>query len=141
MEGEICFLANREFGLDKYTKTEICGLPTVEELRASLLSGENSDARTQLAMLFDEATFVETNAYAKRAFSLRSLDSRRFSALYTNYVSLHYLKLIMEVNGYSNTDQLGPHIDLKDTSLKILEKIDSLGYSMYQRHKNESHIK
>ena len=82
-----------------------------------------------------------SDAYAKRAFSLRSLDSRRFSALYTNYVSLHYLKLIMEVNGYSNTDQLGPHIDLKDTSLKILEKIDPLGYSMYQRHKNESHIK
>ena len=54
--------------MDKYTKTEVCGLPTVEELRASLLSGENSDARTQIAMLFDESTFVETNAYAKRYY-------------------------------------------------------------------------
>ena len=55
--------------MDKYTKTELCALPTLEELRASLVSGESSDARNQIAMLFDEATFVETNAYAKRAFS------------------------------------------------------------------------
>ena len=62
-------MANREFGLNKYTKTEIRGLPTVEELRASLAGGETSEARNQLAMIFDEMTFVETNAYAKRAFS------------------------------------------------------------------------
>ncbi len=62
-------MANREFGLNKYTKTEIRGLPTVEELRASLAGGETSEARNQLAMIFDELTFVETNAYAKRAFS------------------------------------------------------------------------
>ena len=55
--------------MDKYTKTEICGLPTVEELRASLTAGEGSDARMQLAMLFDENTFVETNAYTKRAIT------------------------------------------------------------------------
>ena len=61
--------ANREFGLDKYTKTEVCGLPTVEELRASLIAGESSDARAQLAALFDANTFIETNAYSKRAIS------------------------------------------------------------------------
>ena len=59
---------NREFGLDKYTKTELRGLPTVDELRASLVSG-NSAARDQLAMLFDDSTFVEVSAYAKRGFS------------------------------------------------------------------------
>jgi acetyl-CoA carboxylase carboxyltransferase component len=69
MEGEICLLANREFGLNKYKKTEVCGLPTVEELRASLLAGENSAARERLALLFDDKTFVETGAYAKRSFS------------------------------------------------------------------------
>ena len=55
--------------MNKYTKTEVRGLPTVDELRASLVSTEGSDARTQLAMLFDEDTFVETNAYTKRALS------------------------------------------------------------------------
>ncbi len=62
-------LANREFSLDKYTKTEICALPTVEQLRAALVEGQNSEARMQLQMLFDDSTFVETNAYAKRAIS------------------------------------------------------------------------
>ena len=62
-------IANREFGLNKYTKTEICGLPTVEELRNSLLASESSDAREMLALLFDEKTFVEISAYAKRGFS------------------------------------------------------------------------
>ena len=55
--------------MNKYNKTEVRGLPTVDELRASLVSTEGSDARVQLAMLFDEATFVETNAYTKRALS------------------------------------------------------------------------
>lgn len=55
--------------MEKYNKTEICGLPTVEELRASLLAGEGSDARVRIASLFDESTFVETNAYTRRAIS------------------------------------------------------------------------
>ena len=80
-------IANREFGLDKYTKTEACGLPTVEELRASLLSGESSDARNQLAMLFDKSTFVETNAYAKRAFSdfLATEKANELESVITGY--------------------------------------------------------
>lgn len=62
-------MANREFGLDKYTKPEICGLPTVDELRSALLASENSDVRNQLAMLFDDSSFVEVSAYVKRGFS------------------------------------------------------------------------
>ena len=73
--------------MDKYTKTEACGLPTVEELRASLTKGENSDARNQIAMLFDEATFVETNAYAKRAFSdfLATEKTNELESVITGY--------------------------------------------------------
>jgi len=55
--------------LDKYTKTEIRGIPTVEELRASIAAGENAAARTLIAGLFDDGTFVETNAYVKRAIT------------------------------------------------------------------------
>ncbi len=69
MEGEICIFANREFGLKKDRKTEICGLPTVEELRSSLLETEGSLARERLALLFDANTFVELSAYTKRGFS------------------------------------------------------------------------
>ena len=67
--GEICYYANQEFRLNKYTKTKICGIPTVEQLRTALTEGQNSDARVQLQMLFDESTFVETNAYTKRAIT------------------------------------------------------------------------
>ncbi len=69
MEGEIYISVNREFGLEKYNKTEICGLPTVEELRKELVGDINSAARRNIAMLFDENTFVETSAYAKRAIT------------------------------------------------------------------------
>ena len=55
--------------MNKYTKTEICGLPTVEELRASLVAGENSETHEAIARLFDDKTFVEIGAYVKRGFS------------------------------------------------------------------------
>ncbi len=55
--------------MDLYNKTDICGLPSVEELRASLIKGSSAEARAQLAMLFDSETFVETNAYTKRAIT------------------------------------------------------------------------
>lgn len=55
--------------MNKYKKTELCGLPNVEELRASLLANENSDARNKLALLFDSNTFIEISAYAQRNFS------------------------------------------------------------------------
>ncbi len=80
-------MANREFGLNKYTKTEICGLPTVKELRASLLAGENSTARERLALLFDKNTFVETSAYAKRSFSdfLSTESANEFEGVICGY--------------------------------------------------------
>ena len=79
--------ANREFVLDKYTKPNFCGLPTAAELRASLISGESSDVRAQLAMLFDENTFVETSAFAKRGFSdfLATEKTNEFEGVITGY--------------------------------------------------------
>jgi acetyl-CoA carboxylase carboxyltransferase component len=55
--------------LNKYKETEICGLPTVEELRSSLLSAESSNAREIIATLFDKDTFIEVGAYTKRAIT------------------------------------------------------------------------
>ena len=79
--------ANREFRLNKYTKTEICGLPTVEELRASLVAGESSSARERIALLFDDKTFVETGAYAKRSFSdfLSTESANEFEGVICGY--------------------------------------------------------
>ncbi len=78
--------ANREFGLNKYKKTEICGLPTVEELR-STLAGESLVARERIALLFDANTFVETSAYAKRSFSdfLSTENGNEFEGVITGY--------------------------------------------------------
>ena len=61
--------ANRDFVLDKYTEPNFCSMPTAAELRQALYACEGSDVRNQLAMLFDEGTFIETSAYAKRAIS------------------------------------------------------------------------
>ncbi len=69
MEGEICHKANREFGLEKYTKSEICGLPTADELREAMIRSEASDVREQLAALFDDSSFVEVGAYVTRGYS------------------------------------------------------------------------
>lgn len=55
--------------MNKYTNPQFRSLPSAAELRASVVAGEGSDARNQIAMLFDEATFVETGAFTKRGFS------------------------------------------------------------------------
>ncbi len=55
--------------MDKYTKTNFCGLPTAAELRAALNDSQGVEARAQLALLFDEDTFIETSAFAKRGLS------------------------------------------------------------------------
>lgn len=55
--------------LNKYTNDQICGLPTAQELKKSLISSINSNARQKISMLFDEGTFVETSVYAKRNIS------------------------------------------------------------------------
>ena len=62
-------MENREFGLDKFTKPEICALPTADQLRAELSATENSEVRNQLSALFDSDTFVEIGAFTKRGFS------------------------------------------------------------------------
>ena len=68
-EGEICFIANRDFVLNKYTKSNFCSLPTAQELRDALKACEGSEARNQISLLFDKDTFVEVGAYTKRGFS------------------------------------------------------------------------
>ena len=55
--------------MNKYKNIPACKLPTVEELRASLAESQSSAVRNQLALIFDEGTFVETAAYTKRAIS------------------------------------------------------------------------
>jgi len=73
--------------LDKYTKPNFCGLPTAAELREAKASGEGSDVRVQLGMLFDEGTFVETAAYAKRGVSefLSTEKSNEFEGVICGY--------------------------------------------------------
>lgn len=87
MEGEICHTANQEFGLNKYKKTEARGLPTVEELRASLNSSEGSATRERLALLFDDKTFIETGAYTTRSFSdfLSTESANELEGVITGY--------------------------------------------------------
>ena len=73
--------------MDKYTKPTFCSLPTAAELRETLDLGANSDARMQLAMLFDEDTFVETGAFTKRGFSefLATEKSSELESVITGY--------------------------------------------------------
>jgi len=80
-------MANREFGLKKYNKTEVCGLPTVEELRDSLIAGSGSDARRVISLLFDDSTFVETAAYTKRGITdfLSTKSANEFEGVITGY--------------------------------------------------------
>lgn len=79
--------ANREFGLDKYTKPTFRSLPTAAELRDALVASEGSEVRAQLNMLFDEGTFVETSAYTKRTSSefLTTDKANEFEGVVTGY--------------------------------------------------------
>ena len=79
--------ANRDFVLDKYTKPNFCSLPTAAELRETLYAGANSDARVQIATLFDQDTFVEVSTYAKRGFSdfLATEKSNEFEGVICGY--------------------------------------------------------
>ncbi len=43
--------------------------PSVAELRSAIAAGEGSDVRNQIALLFDQNTFVETSTYTKRGYS------------------------------------------------------------------------
>ena len=73
--------------MNKYTKTNFCSLPTAAELRDALRASESSDARSQIAMLFDSDTFVEISAYTKRAFSdfIATEKSNEFEGVICGY--------------------------------------------------------
>ena len=79
MEGEI--------DLNKYTKPQICGLPSAADLRAALIQSENSDVRNQIALLFDYNTFIETSAFTQRGFSdfIATERSNEFEGVITGY--------------------------------------------------------
>ena len=73
--------------MNKYSKPNFCALPTAAELRDALVSAEGSDVRRQLAMLFDQSTFVETGAFVKRASSdfLATDRSNEFEGVVCGY--------------------------------------------------------
>ncbi len=73
--------------MNKYSKPNFCGIPTAAELRNSLSGSTGEDVKTQIRSLFDEETFVETAAYAKRGFSdyLISEKDNEFESVVTGY--------------------------------------------------------
>ncbi len=73
--------------MDKYTKPNFCALPTAAELRAALTESTNADVRNQIALIFDENTFVETSAYTKRGYSefIATEKTNEFEGVITGY--------------------------------------------------------
>ena len=73
--------------MNKYKTPKVCALPSVAELRASLLASEGSEVREQIAAIFDAGTFVETGAYMKRGFSefLSTEKSNELEGVITGY--------------------------------------------------------
>ena len=73
--------------MDKFTKPKVCSLPTAAELRNALIESENSDVRAQIALLFDEGTFVETAAFTKRGYSdfISTEKMNEFEGVITGY--------------------------------------------------------
>ena len=81
------FYANREFVLNKYSKPNFCSIPTAAELRDSLATSTGDTVKAQIQGLFDESTFVETAAYAKRGYSdfLLTEKDNQFESVITGY--------------------------------------------------------
>lgn len=73
--------------MNKYSKPNFCGIPTAAELRDSLVAATGETARAQIQSLFDDSTFVETAAYAKRGFSdfLLTEKDNQFESVITGY--------------------------------------------------------
>lgn len=73
--------------MKKYNKTEPCGLPNVDALRSALNGDCASEARRSILALFDDDTFVETSAYAKRGISdfLSTERANEFESVITGY--------------------------------------------------------
>ncbi len=72
--------------MDKYTNTELCRIPTADELREKLAAA-NAEARGVIASLFDKDTFVETGAFVTRGFSdfLSTKESQELEGVITGY--------------------------------------------------------
>ncbi len=73
--------------MNKYKTQTVCALPDAAELRASLEKLSGSDAREQIALLFDENTFIETGAFTTRAFSdyIATEKGNEFEGVITGY--------------------------------------------------------
>lgn len=73
--------------MDKYTKTNFCGLPTASDLRAAIADSQGADVRVQLASLFDEDTFIETSAFTTRNVSdfIATDKTNEFEGVITGY--------------------------------------------------------
>lgn len=78
--------------------------------------------------------------YKKKAFSSHSykaLEGKKIRALHYKYITLNYLKNIMEVLKLDSTSKIDRDMDIDELSLKVLEKTDRLGYSKYLENKNK----
>ncbi len=73
--------------MNKYSKPNFCGIPTAAELRSSLAGATGETVKTQINSLFDDNTFVETGAFAKRGFSdfILSEKDNEFESVITGY--------------------------------------------------------
>ncbi len=71
-------MSRSESTLDKYTNVtdSLRSLPSADELREMLAALDNSDAKAQIEILFDENTFVELGAFTKRKFSEISVSDK-----------------------------------------------------------------
>ena len=96
--------------MNKYTNSKICSLPTAADLRAALTESQNSDVRSQIALLFDNNTFVETSAYAQRGFSdfIATEKSNEFEGVITGYGAIDG-KLVFAFA--EDADRMGGAID------------------------------
>ncbi len=73
--------------MNKYSKPNFCGIPTATELRNSLVGATGETVKSQIQSIFDESTFVETSAYAKRGSSdfLLTEKDNEFESVITGY--------------------------------------------------------
>lgn len=76
--------------MNKFTSPKLSLAKSAAELRLQLQKESSSDARSQIASIFDENTFVETATYTKRGFSdfFTTEASSEFEGVITGYGSV-----------------------------------------------------
>ena len=96
--------------MNKYTNSNLSLTPSASQLRAALISESSSDSRNQIALLFDEGTFVETSAYTQRAFSdyLTEETKNEFEGVITGYGAVDGKLAFAFVE---DADRMGGYID------------------------------